>query len=182
MLLTGVILRNNMIYFTADLHFGHSGIISMRSRPFADKNEMNEVLVQNYNAVVHKNDICYILGDVAHKQSKETTAQLIRRLNGRKILIRGNHDGGLDNSLFDQVSVFEKISCGSQVCVLMHYPMLSWPRSRHGSLMLHGHLHSDRSYNERNRDAGILRYDVGMDANNYCPVSFEQIRNFFGLQ
>ena len=171
-----------MIYFTADLHLGHSGIIAMRDRPFANKDEMNEALVRYYNAVVHKNDTCYILGDVAHKQSKETTAQLVKRLNGRKILIRGNHDGGIDESLFFAVSVFETISCGSQVCVLMHYPMLSWPRSRHGSLMLHGHRHSDRSYNEENRDAGILRYDVGVDANNYCPVSFEQIRDYFVLR
>ena len=170
-----------MIYFTSDLHFGHAGIIRMRNRPFAGADEMNAALVRNYNAVVHQNDTCYILGDVAYKQSKEETERLVRRLNGRKILIRGNHDGGIDESLFDAVSLFETISCGSQVCALMHYPMLSWPRSRHGSLMLHGHMHSDRSYNEQNRDAGILRYDVGVDANNYCPVSYEQIRAFFSL-
>jgi calcineurin-like phosphoesterase family protein len=170
-----------MIYFTADLHFGHTGIIAMRSRPFAGKDEMNEALVQYYNATVHNNDTCYILGDVAHKQNRETTARLVKRLNGRKVLIRGNHDGGIGESLFDAVSVFETISCGSQVCVLMHYPMLAWPKSRHGSLMLHGHLHSGPEYNEQNRAAGILRYDVGVDANNYCPVSFEQIRSFFGI-
>ena len=170
-----------MIYFTSDLHFGHAGIIRMRSRPFADPDEMNEALVHYYNAVVHKNDTCYILGDVAHKLGQERTAQLVKRLNGRKLLIRGNHDGNIDESLFDHVSLMETISCGSQVCVLMHYPLLSWPRERHGSLMLHGHLHSDRSYNEQNRDAAILRYDVGVDANNFCPVSFEQIRDFFRL-
>ena len=48
-----------MIYFTSDLHFGHAGIISMRNRPFADKDEMNEALVRYYNAVVHQNDTCY---------------------------------------------------------------------------------------------------------------------------
>ena len=84
-----------MIYFTSDLHFGHTGIITMCNRPFADRDEMNEALVQYYNAVVHKNDTCYILGDVAHKQSKETTAQLVKRLNGRKILISATTTAGL---------------------------------------------------------------------------------------
>ena len=170
-----------MIYFTADLHFGHTGIIHMRSRPFAGRDEMNEALVQYYNAVVHKNDTCCILGDVAHKQDRVTTARLVKRLNGRKILIRGNHDGGIDESLFDHVRDFETISASGIVCALMHYPLLSWPKMCRGSLMLHGHIHSGPEYNEQNRTSGILRYDVGVDANNYCPVSLEQIRDFFGL-
>ena len=168
------------IYFTADLHLGHAGIIRVRNRPFTDADEMNEALVQYYNAVVHKNDICYILGDLAHKQSKEETARLVKRLNGRKILIRGNHDGGIDESLFDHVCDFETISVSESVCALMHYPLLSWPKEHRGSFMLHGHIHSGPEYNEQNRAAGILRYDVGVDANNFCPISFEQIRAFFG--
>ena len=170
-----------MIYFTSDLHFGHAAIIRMRNRPFAGADEMNAALVRNYNAVVHQNDTCYILGDVAYKQSKEETERLVRRLNGRKILIRGNHDGGIDESLFDHVRDFETISVSESVFALMHYPLLSWPREYRGSFMLHGHIHSGPEYNEQNRAAGILRYDVGVDANNFCPVSFEQIRDFFGI-
>lgn len=62
---------------------------------------------------------------------------------------------------------------------LMHYPMLSWPRSHHGSIMLHGHIHADATYNLQNREEGIKRYDVGVDANNYMPVSMKQIEKFF---
>lgn len=57
--------------------------------------------------------------------------------------------------------------------------MLSWPKSYHGSFMLHGHIHSDGLYNLSNLEAGIKRYDVGVDANGYYPVSLNQIENFF---
>jgi len=63
----------------------------------------------------------------------------------------------------------------------MHYPMLSWPKDRKGSLQLHGHIHERMEYNLENRDAGVRRYDVGVDANSYYPVSADQIFRFFGI-
>ena len=51
-----------MVYYTADMHFGHRGIITMQNRPFESVEEMDRVLLQNYNAVVHKDDTVYILG------------------------------------------------------------------------------------------------------------------------
>lgn len=64
---------------------------------------------------------------------------------------------------------------------LMHYPMMSWTKSHHGSLYLHGHIHSKGDYNLQQKKEGILRYDVGVDANNYYPVSIEQVKEFFGI-
>ena len=64
---------------------------------------------------------------------------------------------------------------------LMHYPMLSWPHSEAGAVQLHGHIHASSDYNEQNRKNGILRYDVGVDANNYFPVSVKDILEFFGI-
>ena len=64
---------------------------------------------------------------------------------------------------------------------LMHYPMMSWPKSHHGSLHLHGHIHSKGDYNLQQKNEGILRYDVGVDANNFCPVSIGQVKEFFKL-
>ena len=69
--------------------------------------------------------------------------------------------------------------CHGTRMVLSHYPMLSWNGKRRGSIQLHGHIHADRAYNERNRQRGILRYDVGMDANGYAPVSRDEILEFF---
>lgn len=60
----------------------------------------------------------------------------------------------------------------------MHYPMVEWPKSRHGSVHLHGHQHNKSDYNERMRKEGIKRYDVGVDANDFKPVSINEILNF----
>jgi len=117
-----------MVYFTSDLHLGHRGIIEMQNRPFGDVREMNRVLIQNYNAVVNKNDT---------------------------VSLNGIHS------------------------VLMYYPMLSWPKKTSGSIQLHGHIHAREAYNLQNRDDGIRRYDVGVDANHYFPVSVKQIVEFF---
>ena len=64
---------DNMIYFTSDLHLGHRGIIEMQNRPFENIQEMNQVLIRNYNAVVHKNDTVYILGDISHHLNRLVT-------------------------------------------------------------------------------------------------------------
>lgn len=63
----------------------------------------------------------------------------------------------------------------------MHYPMLSWPRSHYGSIQLHGHMHGSADDNMRNRQNNILLYDVGVDANNFYPVSIEEILEYFKL-
>lgn len=71
------------------------------------------------------------------------------------------------------------ISANGMNISLMDYPMLSWSKSHAGSFMMHGHIHSDGIYNMSNLEANIKRYDVGVDANYYYPVSINQIENFF---
>lgn len=137
-----------MIYFTSNLHLGHRGIISMQNRPFENIQEMNQILIQNYNAVVHKNDTVYILGDISHHLPMDRANELISRLNGLYF-------------------------------ALMYYPMLSWPKKNSGSIQLHGHIYAHEEYNLQNKADGIRRYDVGVDANNYYPVSVKQIIEFF---
>lgn len=171
-----------MIYFTSDLHLGHNAVIRMQNRPFADVEEMNRILIQNYNAVVHKGDTAYILGDLSHHLNAAKANELIQKMNGKKILLKGNHDVNYDPELFEEICDFKTVSFSGQNIALMHYPMLSWPKSRHGSIQLHGHIHADMSYNEKNREEGILRYDVGVDANYYYPVSLQQILQFFGKE
>ncbi|UTY40724.1 hypothetical protein NMU03_08205 [Allocoprobacillus halotolerans] len=77
-----------MIYFTSDLHLGHENIIRLNDRPFENVEDMNRVLIQNWNSFVKKNDFIYILGDLTMKLPLEKANQIISRLNGRKILIR----------------------------------------------------------------------------------------------
>lgn len=170
-----------MIWFTSDLHLGHRSAISMCERPFETVEEMNENIIRNFNQCVKKGDSVYILGDIAHRTPVIEVNKMISMLNGKKILCKGNHDKKYETELFEGIYDFLEVRLDGINVVLMHYPMMSWPKSRYGSVHLHGHIHSKGDYNLDQKASGILRYDVGIDANNYYPVSLEQIKDFFCL-
>ena len=85
------------IFFTSDSHFCHSNIIKFCDRPFKDVEEMNEILIDNWNKTVGPNDIIYHLGDFCFAGSAEWHS-ILGRLNGRIHLILGNHDEKLRTS------------------------------------------------------------------------------------
>ena len=172
-----------MIYFTADTHFYHGNVIQYERRPFQTAEEMNEALIQNWNARVSPDDDIFILGDFTLKGPSLANA-LLERLQGRKYLIRGNHDGYVDRASFRQDAFvwvrdqFE-LSWQGQRFVLCHYPFLTWNGMRRGAFHLHGHQHNGPLYNKWNRDDGLRRLDVGVDANGMAPVSAEEILAFW---
>ena len=168
-----------MIWFTSDLHLNHRAVVRMCGRPFESVDEMNDILIRNFNECVKNNDTVYILGDLSHRTPVIEVNNFITRLNGKKILCKGNHDKRYDSSLFEGIYDFLEISVHGVNISLMHYPMMSWPKSRRGSIHLHGHIHSKGDYNLQQRKEGILRYDVGVDANNFYPVSIMEIKEFF---
>ena len=81
----------NMIYFTADTHFGHENVIRFCSRPFSCAAEMDEALIENWNSRVKGNDTVYVLGDMFFRSVN--FEEILKRLKGKKRLIVGNHDG-----------------------------------------------------------------------------------------
>lgn len=169
-------------WFTSDIHFCHRNIIRLCDRPFDDIYEMNEAIIANFNSVVKPCDDLYILGDVNFRGNADN---LISRLNGHKILIEGNHDKDYDASLFDEIydhlEINEPVRGKYYRFVLYHYPLAEWNGFYKGAIHLHGHQHNKPIYNERMRSQKLLRYDVGVDANDFYPVSAEQIVSFFGL-
>ena len=80
-----------MIYFTADTHFNHINIIKFCDRPYELIDEMNEALIENWNSVVGKDDEIYHLGDFGWGDNVDNL-DILRRLNGTKYLVKGNHD------------------------------------------------------------------------------------------
>jgi calcineurin-like phosphoesterase family protein len=168
-----------MIFFTADLHLGHEEVIAKRHRPFASVTEMNEALIENYNQRVTADDTVYILGDLCHRLTEEEANRLIARLNGRKILLRGNHDVDYDPALFEGMHDFLMEDFDGRRFVMIHYALIDWPGRKKGGIHLHGHMHESRAYNEENRRNGLFRYDVGVDANDYRPVSLPEILAFY---
>ena len=172
-----------MRYFTSDTHFGHANIIKYSNRPFKDAAEMDEALVRNWNSVVRPSDEVWHLGDFGFAREDRLDG-IIRRLNGWKGLLYGNHDRTIQKSkklqaLFQWIGTYKELweddpelKHGRRKLCLFHYPVVSWNMMRHGSFMLHGHCHHNLRYPFKGR---IL--DVGTDGKgfNYSPISYPQI-------
>lgn len=178
-----------MMWFTADTHFGDERIIHHAHRPFGNTAQMATALIDGINERVAPDDILYFLGDFSYHLSPEAAHKLRERIACRRIrLVAGNHDEDWPSSPyaedFETIRDYEEIAPGfakGVKLVLFHYPIMSWNGKRRGAIQLHGHIHSEGpKYNERNRDRGILRYDVGVDANGYRPVSRDEVLAFFG--
>lgn len=168
-----------MIYFTADLHFSHEKIIKHTNRPFHTVDEMNKRMIKNWNNIVSPQDEVYILGDFTMKGGIIANLYL-QSLNGTKYLIRGNHDNFIEDKAFDKglfqwIKDYHEVEYMNYKFVLFHYPILEWNKEGHGSIHLHGHIHSDISYNLKMIKDQVKRYDVGVDANDYTPISIEEI-------
>ena len=174
-----------MIFFTADLHFGHENIIKHCARPFRTVGEMNSTLIANWNATVNADDTVYILGDVffGGKRNAEEYMQLIQQLNGKKHLAPGNHDivwiKHIDlSSCFESVSLMMEIRYSKkQLLTLCHYPMMSWKGDRDETgYMIHGRIHNrtDDEYFPHIRSNPYM-LNAGVDVNNYKPVAFEEL-------
>lgn len=124
------------VYVTADHHFGHAPIIRYCARPFESVEEMDTEMARRWNAVVSPCDTVVHLGDFA-LASRERIAELVSALNGKKILVLGNHDRSRTAMLdcgFDEVYKDEYIHNGVR-CV--HDPKGAHP----GEITLAGHVH-----------------------------------------
>lgn len=185
------------IFFTSDLHFGHKNIIGFCNRPFNSVEEMDETLIENWNSVVKPNDLVFNLGDFAFAP-KYRWYELLGRLNGRHILILGNHDitrwpGDDVMMAFDRVEQQMILKIDNRCVILNHYPFLCYGGTYYSPEYtvwnLHGHVHSSPyDIEKRGKDNDRLefrfpyQYDVGVDNNNFKPVSWEEIKNIIERQ
>lgn len=172
-----------MLYFTSDLHFYHENVIRFTNRPYRTVEEMNQKLIKNWNKIIKPQDEVYILGDLTMK-GPELAMEILSQLVGVKHLIKGNHDKYIEKKsfvkeLFASVADYGEVTYQNQKFILFHYPILEWDGYFRGTIMLHGHQHNHADYNLLNREKQILRYDVGVDANEMTPVSAEKIMAFF---
>lgn len=164
-----------MIYFTADLHFGHKNIIKYCDRPFEDEIEMDKTIISNWNSVVKDQDTVYVIGDFTKLCDCKTINNYLKQLNGKINLLLGNHDEYIRDNLaflnFNEVYDYKEIVIANQKVILFHYPIFEWNDKKNGAICLHGHTHSKSktSFNIPNL------YDVGVDANNFYPVLLDKI-------
>ena len=129
-----------MIFFTADLHFGHENIIKFCNRPFDTVEAMNKALINNWNQAVGHDDEIYILGDFTSDNGK--AKRFLPYLNGKKYMIAGNHDKWLNDPdetffLLEWVKEYAIIGGMGFKWVLFHYPIAEWAGFYSGSIHLH---------------------------------------------
>lgn len=176
------------LFFTSDTHFGHRNIIKYCQRPFSCIEEMDDALIANWNRVVGKDDIIFHLGDFAMGGSAEWS-RLLQKLNGKIYLILGNHDLktiGAGFSRLEGVAMQMLINVKGQIIYLNHYPFLCYGGAYRNTWQLYGHVHTCHANKgldvPRLKMLMPMQYDVGVDNNNYRPVSFEQVKKIIRNQ
>lgn len=167
-------------YFISDLHFGHYNIIKHAKRPFKDVEEMNDHFYKMWNSTVKPTDTIICVGDITAMMDKAVDAAKVwLRLNGKKIVVSGNHDQKVLRKLSGAVLHAANITLveplyehriGKDMVVVCHYPIEYWNKRRYGIPHVHGHIHSN------NPLTGSNRVDVGWDAWGRIP-SWQDIKD-----
>lgn len=162
-------------YIYSDPHFNHERIIKYVERPFDTIEEMNEYLIEEYNKVVTEYDKVYILGDFGFGR-KEDVASIVKRLNGYKVLILGNHDRmhgrnwwidvGFDEVHKDPILIRKKF-------LLSHEPLeFITPSS---FINLHGHTHDSG-------DISDYHLNMCVEKTGYRPMLIQNIEKWVGVR
>jgi len=158
-------------YFTSDTHFFHFNIISYSKRPFKDVEEMNEKMIEIWNSIVGQDDVIYHLGDFCMGIKEENTPKILKRLNGYKILIRGNHDMKPDKMIaagFNEVHEKLFIETYKGPVFLCHYPTPNGHWSEQAEYHFCGHIHEMWKKKEK-------MINVGVDVWDFCPKTAQEL-------
>lgn len=176
------------IFVTSDLHFNHDKDFIYAVRGFSSIEEHDETIIHNWNEMVKEDDIVYILGDIMMGKDREGSIQKLSRLNGKLIILRGNHDTdskyedylgckNVDVENMKNNSYAMMIKSGKWSFYLSHYPTLLTGdiRGREKEVRkvcLHGHTHSKDKFEY----ACYSCYNVALDAHDNQPVNLEDIK------
>lgn len=174
-----------MIYFSSDHHHFHKNIIRYDNRPFDSLEEMTETIIDSHNRIVKENDDYYFLGDFSFGSSEQTNS-LLKRMNGNKYFIKGNHDNKDIIKSYKRSGIYlgygDEIKIEDQKITICHYAHRVWNGNNRGSWMLYGHSHGSLEH-----DVWGKSMDVGVMTSwnlfkNWEPISFEQIKEIMNLR
>ena len=167
------------VFLTSDTHFGHAGVCKFlrddgvtKLRPWDNPEDMDEEMVKRWNETVRPNDKVYHLGDVVINRK---ALSIMHRLNGDKVLIRGNHDIFRDDEYrihFRELRAYHVMNG----MILSHIPIHSDSLGRFGT-NIHGHLHANRVKAEVWGEYEIdTRYHcVCVEQTDFAPILFEDV-------
>lgn len=182
------------IFFSSDQHFGHRNVVKFCNRPYSDEKEMGKALIENWNSVVGPEDIVVTMGDFFWFNDSHSIKKVVNKLNGTIYMVLGNHDKKesfrrCDTEKFIIVDGITHIflRCENEdkwyqktfEIVCSHYPQMTWSHRDKGAINLFGHIHSGpRTLAEIDQDLPLWtgqQLDVGVDNQEYKPVSFEDV-------
>ena len=160
------------VFLTSDTHFGHQNILKLEKRPFLDTDIMDKELIKNWNSVVTSRDIVFHLGDVSFHDKKRTT-EIISKLNGKKILICGNHDESRSNKWwldcgFSEVYRYPIVY--KDFFIMGHTPPCYYNDAT-AYFYLFGHVHSSEMYRTISKQTAC----VCIERWDYKPVNLKKI-------
>jgi calcineurin-like phosphoesterase family protein len=171
------------VFLVSDTHFGHAGVCRFtrndgvtKLRPWDDPAEMDEAMIAAWNDRVRPNDKVYHLGDVVINRRALST---LSRLNGDKVLIRGNHDIFRDDEYrkyFRELRAYHVMNG----MILSHIPIHTESLGRFGT-NIHGHLHANRvmlpGFNGKTTDIVDTRYHCVCveQTPDFAPILFEDV-------
>ena len=157
------------IYFIADTHFGEDRIRRYENRPFESAKEMDEEIIRRWNTTVGGDDTVYVLGDFG---ADGYESEILSRLNGRKILVKGNHDvkenGEYRSFGFDEVYDLPVILDG--FWILSHDALYVNENMPYANLF--GHVHNSPIV----KDFSKQHYCVSLERTDYFPIAFSKIK------
>lgn len=178
-----------MKWFTSDWHLGHANIIKYCNRPFANVEEQDKTILDNFFSVVKKGDTVYFLGDLSfHVSTIKDTLMAIAMAGVDFNVLVGNHDDASAVARFShhqfRKNVYRMLDLeiDRQPVTLCHYPMLTFNRSHHGAWQLYGHHHNGGFHRDLPAAVQGKRMNVGVDIHNFMPVSWDQVKAFMATQ
>jgi calcineurin-like phosphoesterase family protein len=167
------------IFFASDHHFGHANILTFKRddgtalREFQTISHMNEHIVDCHNSVVRPNDKVYFLGDIV-MSTKSYSLDILKRMNGQKVLIKGNHDLCKMEAYLEH---FKDVRGSHQFegLIMTHIPIHPESLARWG-LNVHGHLHHNVVKMPLAQIPDRRYFNVSMERINYTPISLEEVK------
>ena len=185
-----------MDYFISDTHFFHENVIRFDKRPFTSVEEMNAKMRDWWNNTVSEKDRVYILGDfIWLPPSDPEYIKFTKSLNGKKVLIKGNHDNvekfssELKNC-FEDIKSRKEIKLNKKRIIMDHYPLMMYRHDTDSNVFhFHGHTHitHEQDWVEKWTRALIFNHGMGqptgqiinvgcmMPYMNYIPRTMEEI-------
>lgn len=152
-------------YITSDLHLDHKNIIKYCKRPFKSVNQMNRILIRNWNRKIRKYDTVYFLGDLAFGRDSKNTDYWIRKLNGKIIFIKGNHDRSREIKFHNQ-----KIIKVHGMRFLLIHSSYDKPENW-DEWVICGHHHNNTPFIDPKRKV----VNVSVENTNYYPVHLNYV-------